>query len=321
MAKMKILRIKDEDKDCKLRGLKMTVSKLLLPVLFLSFTSCQLKPVSETSAPLEPIPEIVESHEVKEPSPLNKSQPPSQPLPKDLPQSSAPKKSKISYKIKKLPLDGIWLENKYFKTLYSKNNNIAYFSTYVRTSDELCLKIGKRKNSFKGDVRLKTHGLPMPVKTWYFQPYDKGHLAPSADFLDSQTGADETFKMSNMTPQINSFNRHAWASLEKETRGWGIFEGKISVITGPILEPGLSNMEPYPVPIPRKHFKAILDMTEPRKMIGFIMPQTDSKASDFKQRVVSVSEIEKIVGFSLFDEDQNLKSKADLSQWKTKKCL
>ena len=275
--------------------------KLFLIAIILIFEGCQTQQINDSSDEKN---HSIEATQTEQPIPVN---------PKTTTQVKNSKQNR-------LPKDSVWLENKYFKTLYSKNQNIAYFSEYTLTKKDLCTREGLRRNNFHGDLKLSTLGLPMPLKSWYQAPYDRGHLAPAGDFLRSQDAVDATFLMSNMTPQKDKFNRYAWEALEEETRGWGIAEEKIIVITGPILEKNMPSLPGHPVPIPRRHFKAILALSHPKKMIGFIMPQTDSKKSDFKKRVVSISEIEKEIGIDIFNESEELESHADLSKWKRQKC-
>ncbi|MFW5582266.1 MAG: DNA/RNA non-specific endonuclease, partial [Bacteroidales bacterium] len=47
-----------------------------------------------------------------------------------------------------------------------------------------------------------------------FNGYDHGHLCASADRLYSRTANDNTFYMTNMSPQIWSFNQNYWVVLE-----------------------------------------------------------------------------------------------------------
>ena len=41
--------------------------------------------------------------------------------------------------------------------------------------------------------------------------YDRGHLAPSADFRWSRSALSESYYYSNMSPQLPGFNREKWA--------------------------------------------------------------------------------------------------------------
>ena len=55
----------------------------------------------------------------------------------------------------------------------------------------------------------------------YFSGYDRGHQVASADRLHNRLANDETFYISNISPQIGrGFNQHIWADLEGKVRRW-----------------------------------------------------------------------------------------------------
>ncbi|KAL7546084.1 hypothetical protein ACHAWF_009421 [Thalassiosira exigua] len=74
--------------------------------------------------------------------------------------------------------------------------------------------------------------------------YDRGHLAPAADFPRSDEEMDDTFVLTNVSPQRPRFNRSAWLRLEefvrseaqKERGGKGP-SSETWVITGPLWLP------------------------------------------------------------------------------------
>lgn len=223
------------------------------------------------------------------------------------------------------PDDAVLLDNVYYSILYSSKHNIAYYSSYKLTAANLKNKKGVRKDRFIGDRRLKERSLPMPVKTWYKTPYDRGHLAPADDFRFTQEAVDSTFLMSNMAPQKDKFNQVAWKALENAVRGWACKEGELIVISGPIIEEGLPLLNDRPLPIPQKFFKVVFDATPPHKAIGFIMYQTDTASTDYESRVVTVKDIEKKIGLDLFSDidekiQKNVEGKSDLKEWKQEKC-
>lgn len=51
--------------------------------------------------------------------------------------------------------------------------------------------------------------------------YNRGHLCASADRLFSKDGNEQTFYMSNMSPQQGNFNSNDWSDLEALVRNWG----------------------------------------------------------------------------------------------------
>ena len=50
--------------------------------------------------------------------------------------------------------------------------------------------------------------------------FDHGHICPSADRLCSVEANYQTFFLSNMQPQFNSFNSGLWAKMEDQVRTW-----------------------------------------------------------------------------------------------------
>ena len=77
--------------------------------------------------------------------------------------------------------------------------------------------------------------------------YDRGHLAPSADFKWSEKALSESYFYSNMTPQIGDFNRLKWAELENWLRGYVTDnETNLIIITAPILTPNLKKLKGAP---------------------------------------------------------------------------
>ncbi len=73
--------------------------------------------------------------------------------------------------------------------------------------------------------------------------YDRGHLAPSADFRWSKKALSESFFYSNMSPQLGNFNRLKWAELENWMRNY-VEENNTSliIVTAPVLEGNLKRI-------------------------------------------------------------------------------
>ncbi len=132
--------------------------------------------------------------------------------------------------------------------------------------------------------------------------YDRGHLAPSADFRWSQKALSESYFYSNMSPQRPDFNREGWADLEGSIRGY-IFEHpetQLYVVTGPVLDADLPKVERSVngVSLPRRYFKVILDL-EAQRAIGFVIPNR-ALENPLYTYAVSVDEVENITGLDFF---------------------
>lgn len=110
---------------------------------------------------------------------------------------------------------------------------------------------------------------------------------------------DESFYMSNMSPQAPSFNRGRWKQLEGQVRKWVLQEEKLHVVTGPIFESNLDTLGVNGVTVPGYYYKVIYDPTGEQKMLGFILPNRKIENSIFDY-VVTVDEVELRTGIDFF---------------------
>jgi len=66
---------------------------------------------------------------------------------------------------------------------------------------------------------LKEHGYSLPSHSDYSNSgYDRGHMAPNADFDDTYENAVLTFFIANIWPQLPVINRVEWLATENWTR-------------------------------------------------------------------------------------------------------
>ena len=132
--------------------------------------------------------------------------------------------------------------------------------------------------------------------------YDRGHLAPSADFRWSAKALSESYLYSNMSPQVDSFNRGIWGDLEDKLRAY-IYQhpgSTLYVVTGPVLENNLPKIERgvHQVAIPKLFWKVVLDY-DAKKSIGFVIPNAGSNAP-LETFSVSVDSVERLTGLDVF---------------------
>lgn len=97
---------------------------------------------------------------------------------------------------------------------------------------------GNRKNSFFKEDESIPQTFRARLKDYFRSGYDRGHQAPAADAKLSQQAMDETFLLTNMSPQVgDGFNRDYWASLEYFCRCLTKTYPSVRVITGPLFLP------------------------------------------------------------------------------------
>ncbi len=151
--------------------------------------------------------------------------------------------------------------------------------------------------------------------------YDRGHLAPSADFRWSARALSESYFYSNMSPQRPEFNRGKWAELESFLRGYVISQDvQLYVVTGPVLQPDLPKVERSvnAISLPDTYFKVAVDL-ENQRGIGFLMPNQDLDGP-LEVFAVAIDEVEEIAGLDFFNrlpesEEKQLESVLDKEKW------
>ncbi|CAD6189104.1 unnamed protein product [Caenorhabditis auriculariae] len=68
--------------------------------------------------------------------------------------------------------------------------------------------------------------------------FDRGHLAAAGNHRRSQSSVDQTFLLTNMSPQVGKgFNRDKWNCLEKYCRGRAKKALNTYILTGPLYLP------------------------------------------------------------------------------------
>ena len=192
----------------------------------------------------------------------------------------------------------------------------AKWVTHIITADIINGKTG-RSNDFRVDPLVKTG--TASEKDYFLKTlkegskdkydydgfgYDRGHLAPSADFRWSKKALSES------------------ADLESLLRGY-VYEHpktQLYVVTGPLLNDSLPVVERgvNKVSIPGYFFKVLLDLTN-NKAIAFIMPNKELKYP-VSSYAVDINEVEEVTGINFFYQledslEEHLEAQKDISIW------
>jgi endonuclease G len=195
--------------------------------------------------------------------------------------------------------------------VYSEAHEQARWVAHLITTDVADGRIG-RSNDFRPDPKISTGSA---VEADYFIRYkqaggkdkyegfgyDRGHLAPSADFRWSAKALSESFYYSNMSPQLPDFNRISWARLEDMLRSYADNRNaELAVVTGPVLTNDLPKVEKAinKPSIPAFYFKIALDKNNNRA-IGFIMPNRKCEYP-VEHYAVSIDSVERLTGINFF---------------------
>jgi len=169
-----------------------------------------------------------------------------------------------------------------------------------------------RTNKFMVDPLIKTGSAvdedyftktPKPEGGYSYKGYgfDRGHLAPSADFKWSRSALAASYYYSNMSPQRPALNRGKWARLEGFLRDIvQQHNADVFVVTGPFLYAGMPKVAQSvnQMSLPERYWKVAYN-PKTRSAIGFIMPN-DQCSEPVEWYAVPVDSIEKATGFDFF---------------------
>lgn len=209
---------------------------------------------------------------------------------------------------------------------YSEKHEQAKWVVHVVIPEISTGKVS-RSNDFREDSLIKT-GTSTKADYWY-SGFDRGHLAPSADFKWSAKALSESYFYSNMAPQRPELNRERWAALEGTIRQYvTTFNEQVFVVTGGVLKDNLPVMmnegRVNDVSIPEKFYKVVLDYEgDEKRAIGFVMPNGRCEYPVMSY-AVTVDSVEKLTGIDFFaalpdEEEARLESTLDIEGWQTGK--
>lgn len=203
------------------------------------------------------------------------------------------------------------------------------WAAYTLTAEKL-VKNASRADNFRPDPLISTGSASLA--DYKGSGYDRGHLAPAADFSYSAEAMSDSFYLSNMSPQNGSFNRGIWAKLEAAVRDWAGETLITYVVTGPVLEKPASEygfIGANEVSVPEYYYKALLFVYEDNAEVpsaltaagtsadalisattsdgqqvwlyasGYLLPNEKSSA-DLASFMVSIDDIEARTGLDFF---------------------
>lgn len=210
------------------------------------------------------------------------------------------------------------VEHTGFSLGYNERYEQASWVAYPLVREQV-LGQGSRDRFFNPDPKVRT-GSAM-FSDYTHSGYDRGHLAPAADFKHSYEQMRETFYMSNISPQDREFNAGIWNDLEKLVRAWANKYEKVYVVTGPVLKPGLKTIGRLnKVAVPEQFYKVVLYAEPPYiKGIAFLLGNEPSTMA-LSKAVVSIDSVENLTGIDFFpllpdDIEDRIEMKSNPGEW------
>jgi endonuclease G len=118
----------------------------------------------------------------------------------------------------------------------SSTRNPAWVIEHV-TRDKMYGEADRGNSAFYEDEALDER-LRNRLSDFRWSGYDRGHLVPAANHKGHQGAMNETFCLSNISPQVGEgFNRDYWARFEKFVKDAAKTSDGLYVVTGPLFLP------------------------------------------------------------------------------------
>eukprot|EP00297_Palpitomonas_bilix_P012274 CAMPEP_0113879952 /NCGR_PEP_ID=MMETSP0780_2-20120614/7515_1 /TAXON_ID=652834 /ORGANISM="Palpitomonas bilix" /LENGTH=311 /DNA_ID=CAMNT_0000866573 /DNA_START=23 /DNA_END=958 /DNA_ORIENTATION=- /assembly_acc=CAM_ASM_000599 len=210
--------------------------------------------------------------------------------------------------------DELKMREGYVAAFDKRTRNPLWAAEYLTEAD-LKTKLASREDSkFKEDDSVPPL-FRAKLADYAGSGFDRGHLVPATDMRKSQSAMDETFLLTNISPQVGKgFNRDYWGRFEEFCRRLTRDFSDVWVISGPLYLPKRESDgkwwvkyqvigEPPNVAVPTHFFKVILTKHKNNYFaIGaFVLPNAviDDKAQLENFRV-PVEFVEKSSGLTFF---------------------
>ena len=202
---------------------------------------------------------------------------------------------------------------------YNYKTKVAHFVVEHIQAEDL-VKQAKRKDDFRMDPKVDDDK-EATLEDYAKSGYDRGHIAPAANFSWSEKEMSESFYLTNMMPQVPNNNRGVWKKTEQMARDNAMERGEVYVISGTIFDAGYETIGEGKVGVPQRIFKIIID-PKTQESIAFLFPNvqgTKIKTKTLPEYIVDIDTIEAEAGIDISPmlKDETMESKqADYTDWK-----
>lgn len=213
------------------------------------------------------------------------------------------------------------IQHSYYALGYNEQNEQPDWVVYELKKEELRIPNVPRAKRFNVDPMVTTRSAKHNDYTR--SGYSRGHMVPAGDMAFNELAMQETFYMSNMTPQLIPFNGGVWRELEESVRDWAYKYDELLVASGPVFDDVTKYIgQTSKVRVPSAFFKIIVDYRgKDSKGIAFLIPHEISERS-LMDYAISIDDLEEKLGLDFFDHyydnsmhEKEIESKYEMSKW------
>lgn len=215
------------------------------------------------------------------------------------------------------------VEHTHYLLGYNERHEQADWVSYILTKESLKIPNVPRAKRFNEDPAVSTRSVRHSDYTR--SGYSRGHLVPAGDMAFNKEAMQETFYMSNMSPQLSGFNGGIWKELEESVRDWAYKYDELYVASGPIFSGVTKSIgRSSKIRVPDAFYKVILDVYGRRQEgIGYIIPHEISE-EPLSAYAVTIDEVEAATGLDFFSgayantsTEKEIESSKDVDYWPT----
>lgn len=205
----------------------------------------------------------------------------------------------------------------HFALGYAEAHEQAAWVAYELTPEEVDVNL-ERDGNFREDPLVLTG--TASLSDYRKSGYDRGHLAPVGDMNFDSVAMEESFYLSNISPQKRAFNGGIWRRLEDQVRNWATEKGGLYVVTGPVLGQSQPTIGENQVTVPNYFYKVLLDERGDRSQMIALMIPTTARGDDLSAFVEKVDNLEAYTGIDFFpalpdDLEERLESQVKTDGW------
>ncbi|MCU0411049.1 MAG: DNA/RNA non-specific endonuclease [Bacteroidetes bacterium] len=214
--------------------------------------------------------------------------------------------------------DSMLVRHRHYALSYRPRHGQAEWVAYW-LADTMLAPGAERRDRFRSDPSVP--GGSARPSDYRGTGFDKGHLCPAADMSWDSLAMEETFYMSNMSPQSPAFNRGIWKELEEFVRSAVRGGVSVFVITGPVLADTLRFIgRRTRVSIPAAFYKIIYRSADSTHRAAAFLLANAPSASPFVTSLVTIDSIEAVTGIDFFNAledsaEQALECRIDTTWW------
>ena len=211
-----------------------------------------------------------------------------------------------------------------YSMLYDPETYSSYWVAYPLCKDHITTG---RKDSWAYDPQVPdykqtnctggAYGVNVDSPTYTNQYYSRGHQIPNADRNNVAAMQEQTYYMTNITPQLQfGLNGGIWSSLEGAVRNLTSSTDTVYVVTGAafrkkggseVIKTIKNKRDNKNLPVPNYYWKALLKVKRDgggnitsSSTVGFWMNHQEYSGENYSAYAVTVDQIEEWTGLDLF---------------------